>query len=654
VKDSKGPGIREKHGGSLQQKIILILILAIILYTGVNVLIQRTIILPNFTRLESDEAVTDIERCVEALRREIRLLDQPCADWATWDDTYKFVEDRNEAYREANLTESSFANNDLSLLAIYDRKGMKVWGRTVDRETQEDMDFRELSGPSLPESHPLLVREKEGTPLGELCVSGVYFTEKGPMLISSRPIITSRYEGPVRGSLMMGRLLVEGDVARLAEQARVNLRAWPIGARNIGAFGRKILIRLTKASPAILDVQSEKLLFAYAAFPDILGRKAVLLRAEVPRKISLRGRAATRAANYSIGAGGAIILAVVLVLTRKMIVRPIARLTDHARTIGRSEDLTLQLAMKRGDEIGVLAREFDTMVAKLGEARKKIADQHYRLGMAELAAGTLHNIGNALTPVVGEVDLLLDDLRRIQMDRIRQAAAEMCGGGDIPSRRREELRQYLDLAHERLSGALEDTKEKLVDISTRTRKIEEILAVQEKLSRSGQPHERVRLHDLVTDAARLLRADVRGRVSIRLDEGIEAMEPVVLARTASTQMLANLLLNAVESIERAGKEGGEIRVYAALVREKDRELVHIKIEDNGAGISGENMARLFQRGFSTKEKKSGMGLHWCANAAEALKGRIYAESEGVGKGACFHLLLPHVQAATKKEVAPGL
>ncbi|MCP4400765.1 MAG: hypothetical protein GY801_26120 [bacterium] len=59
------------------------------------------------------------------------------------------------------------------------------------------------------------------------------------------------------------------------------------------------------------------------------------------------------------------------------------------------------------------------------------------------------------------------------------------------------------------------------------------------------------------------------------------------------------------------------------------------------GLDADTLERIFQRGFSTKQEgASGIGLHWCANTISSMHGKIYAESEGKGKGACMHLLLP--------------
>lgn len=101
---------------SLKSKIILILFIVLVLYTCVEYLIQSFVIYPSFTKLEQDEAEKNMKRSLEALHREIHHLDLLCNDWATWDDTYRYVQDRNEAYREASLNSESFKISNLNLI----------------------------------------------------------------------------------------------------------------------------------------------------------------------------------------------------------------------------------------------------------------------------------------------------------------------------------------------------------------------------------------------------------------------------------------------------------------------------------------------------------------------------------------------------------
>lgn len=69
-------------------------------------------------------------------------------------------------------------------------------------------------------------------------------------------------------------------------------------------------------------------------------------------------------------------------------------------------------------------------------------------------------------------------------------------------------------------------------------------------------------------------------------------------------------------------------------------VAHFIVEDNGAGIQPSDLGRIFERRFSTKQRGSGIGLHWSANTVAALGGKLFAESPGEGRGASLHLILP--------------
>jgi len=101
------------------------------------------------------------------------------------------------------------------------------------------------------------------------------------------------------------------------------------------------------------------------------------------------------------------------------------------------------------------------------------------------------------------------------------------------------------------------------------------------------------------------------------------------------QILVNLIANAKQAM--AGCSGGErltLRAAAAAGR------LRIRVEDEGVGISAQNLTRIFSHGFTTRSTGHGFGLHSCALAAREMGGALLAESEGPGKGAAFTLDLP--------------
>jgi two-component system NtrC family sensor kinase len=625
----------EKHPMSLRSKILLILLVVVALYAALDYGIQRLVVFPSFIALEQHEAKKDLERCFEALRRESYHLDTFNHDWAAWDDTYEFVRNRSTEYISSNLVAQTFIDNNLNLIYVCDEGGRVVWGQIRNVDTWHRLLLKEFPAESLPPTNPLLSHDNVHS-----AIAGVLSTEYKPMLVSSRPIVTTNNEGPIRGTLIMGRFLTGDSVQTLVEQTRVNFRLWPIMGHAMPEKERDILNRISNGQPLLTSDNDNNLLLVYDTFPDIQGVPALLVRADIPREISAKGAAALRFALLSILVGGAVILVVLFISLQRTVVGPMAKLTAHVVEIGKRDDLSARLSLPRRDEIGILAQECDRMVEQLSEARKKLLEQSYHSGMAEMASGILHNTRNSLNPLVVDIDILRQELRKAPIEKIEMARTELTEGAPS-SQRRKDLNTFLDLANKNLVTLMRKVRAKLDDVASRVSHIEEILPNRDTLSSRQRPMEEFRLDELVRDSIALIPGDLSEIVSVGIDPSLGKIGSVRAHRVSLWQILANLLVNAAESIKRANLMSGTIEIQADSEQVNGIDTIHLRISDDGQGIDPKNLERVFERGFTMNKKESwGLGLHWSANTIAAMNGRLYAESAGIGRGACFHLLFP--------------
>jgi two-component sensor histidine kinase/sensor domain CHASE-containing protein len=350
---------------SLRKHILLILFIVIALSIGFDYAIQRMIVFSSFVSLEQSEAKKDMDRCVQAIHREIHHLDLICHDWAAWDDTYEFVVDKNKNYIESNLNDESYKINNVNMIYVVNKDGKVVWDKIIDFETDEAIKIQDFEVNF--EEHPLIEFNAEDNSIKEVVVKGIYTTERGPMLIASRPILTSENKGPVRGALIMGRFLNENVISTLKEQTRVDFQIWSITRDSIPEKDKLLLDHLTVKNPFQIRDHDEKLLNAYTLFSDIRGVPTLLIRADIPRDITARGYTALRFAVVSIIAAGVIVLLVLLFLLQRTIVGPISILTKHTQTISKQGDLSKHIQLQRNDEIGKLAASFNEMTDELKE-----------------------------------------------------------------------------------------------------------------------------------------------------------------------------------------------------------------------------------------------------------------------------------------------
>jgi signal transduction histidine kinase len=324
-----------------------------------------------------------------------------------------------------------------------------------------------------------------------------------------------------------------------------------------------------------------------------------------------------------------------------VVLEPLARVTRHAVAIGEGTDLTVRLHLPGRDEVARLAGEFDRMVARVADTRRELVDQSFQAGFAELAKGVLHNLGNAMTPLGVRLAQLEDRLRDAPVADLELASTELAGE-DTGSARQADLREFLRLGCHEMTVAMRDAQADVAVIQRQAGVVQSALSELMRTTRNGHVVESVRLPDLVSQTLEIVPDTCRQRLVVDADASLGQVGVVRVARTVLRLVLQNLIINAADAVRDAGRNTGVLRVAAEIVREGDREELHLHCKDDGVGIPKDHLERVFDKGFSTKshETNYGIGLHWCANAIAALGGRIWAASEGPGRGASMHLMLP--------------
>lgn len=347
---------------SLQRKILGVLFVLLVLIAITDYTIDRLLIFHNYVAIEHTQAKRDLARCIDTLKSEINHLNVYTDDWSAWDDTYQFLKDRNDAYIKSNLVIQTFLDNKLNLINYYDVNGKLVWGKTMDLKTKSVIAVSPFDKPTLSSSHPLLKRAKVKKDVTN-GISGIFLTVKGPMLICSKPVLTSEHQGPHRGYLIMGKFLSTDLQAHLIEQAHVNHQIWQLDDKTIPEIDRQAFTQINQQTPVYIK-NNKNALHVYGKIPDIFGNLSILYRVVAPRDITSKGAASIRYGIISNVLMSCSFLLVLLGLIKYLILQPISSLTHHAVNIREQNDLSLRLNNRRKDELGILSREFDRLVAQ--------------------------------------------------------------------------------------------------------------------------------------------------------------------------------------------------------------------------------------------------------------------------------------------------
>ncbi len=326
-------------------------------------------------------------------------------------------------------------------------------------------------------------------------------------------------------------------------------------------------------------------------------------------------------------AGSAVALAVFFTLVLgPMLARPLSRLADvMSRVQSGAVDAPPVPGSDRGDEIGVVARGLDAMLARLRNfnhelqsrvddatadlarknralaelndllvaARRDLTAKERLAALGQLSGTIAHELGNPLNAMSGRIQLLSRDPAcppevRGDLDGIE---------GEV-KRMTSIIRRFLDSARA-LTPAPEPT-----DVAGL---VDEALS----LSLSAEARDRIRVE-----------RDLPG------DLGRATTDPGLVRH-----VLTNFISNAVDAMP----QGGTLTVRAARAGEQ----LALSVADTGAGIASDDRRRIFEPFFSTKPpgRGTGLGLAICREIAGALKGRIEVESEP-GRGSTFTFVVP--------------
>jgi len=361
----------------------------------------------------------------------------------------------------------------------------------------------------------------------------------------------------------------------------------------------------------------------------------------------------------------------------KFISGPILTLAHTAREVAEKKDYSVRARKTSEDELGLFTDAFNQMLAQiqaqdtnLQQAREHLAKQvealqheiserknaetklkslHKQLldasrsaGMAEVATGVLHNVGNVLNSVNVSVTLMQEQVRKSKVENFARVVdmleehASHLGTflttdpkGQLVPRYLRQLADHLALEHKEGLRMMEG-------VAKNVEHIKKIVAMQQSFSKVVGVQETLPASELVEDALQINASGLE-RHGITLERQYSEELEVTVDKHRVLQILINLIRNAKYALDEGGKHQKLLRLG---IGRNGNNCLKITVADNGIGIPPENLTRVFCHGFTTRKEGHGFGLHSGALAAKEMGGSLLAHSDGPGHGATFVLELP--------------
>lgn len=312
-----------------------------------------------------------------ALDREMGNLLTTTEDWAAWDDTYAFIEERNPEYIQANLVDETFSRYRFAFMVYVDTRGELVFGKGFDpdlgRETPIPAELLDL----LAAQDAFLIPEtlEEGT-AGLLRLTDELF------FIASQPILTSEARGPSRGTLLVGKpvdLFLQEYVSYITQlPVRFHLASEKTGSGENWILDQAYPVRLVATADSLTGFGLMNDVFGNPALEvEVFGRREFLAQAHLEIGYMV----------FALAILGLLAIGFITYFLDTMVLNRLQRLYRFVMEIGPGESLARRIDLTGGDELSELGHAVNGMLDDLEEhlQEREKAEEMIRSRNEELA-----------------------------------------------------------------------------------------------------------------------------------------------------------------------------------------------------------------------------------------------------------------------------
>ncbi|OGS34859.1 MAG: hypothetical protein A2293_07030 [Elusimicrobia bacterium RIFOXYB2_FULL_49_7] len=350
-----------------------------------------------FSVIERNSAERNVARVSDALSLRIKGLAVKASDWAMWDDTYRFIRNRNREYIASNLGVDALTALKINGILMVDTTAQMAFSMFADLESGEEIPLPDGLKPYLISGSFLF-----NLPAETSLVAGILMLPENPLMVVSRPIVKSDGTGPIRGTLIFARYLDDAEFDELAGVTHLSIQRVRADDSAMASNFKEADHVLTETTPILINPLSEDTIAGYTSVCDLHGKRVLLLRVDILRDIHQQGKVTLSQMNQhvrytllaliiSILLTGLILGAVITLLLNRSVISRVAHLSAKTVEIGDSGDFQGRVEVKGADELTRLSASINKMLAALSATHDEMQARNaeMRLLMNTLPAGLL-------------------------------------------------------------------------------------------------------------------------------------------------------------------------------------------------------------------------------------------------------------------------
>lgn len=434
---------------NLRLKTLALIVVTLVVSATALFYFATSITRSSYKTLEDQSANRDLQRLEKVFLADLKGLFAVLEDFASWDDTYEFVETRDPDYARSNFSVETFSVPGIEFVLIVNKEGEVVHSSSHGVPANAANPVFELLASELSLDGDLYEDLPEEF--------GLITIGNSTVMIAMAPVLRSDDTGPSRGIMLVARFLDDKLIEdlRLRTQLDIsflNLMSSPV-TEDQDADVELLLERAGKAGPTLfkpphlLRPVDEKILVGSILMPDIFGDPMLLWSLKIPRDIHLQGQKSLQLLLIAMAIVGTILIVCVVLLLEWLVLRRVARLGEEVSEIGAQDDLSVRVYVDGKDELGQLGQTVNWMLDQLEVSKARVVEEHERaesLLLNILPASIAQQLKSTSEPIAhshDEVTVLFADLAGFT-----PLSAEM-SPVDLVSMLNDIFTRYDELAH---------------------------------------------------------------------------------------------------------------------------------------------------------------------------------------------------------------
>jgi PAS domain S-box-containing protein len=347
---------------------LIIIVLVVVLLSISYLVFQST-----YSGIETKYSYHVLNDEMSDFNNSLFAMNQTTQDWAQWDDAYTFVSGNNPNFVKNDIPSNTYTRLDINLIIFVNNNGKIMYGKAYDLKTNQYTSLP-TNLTSFTNNSPLLVHDNQTG------LSGVLNLPEGPMMITTQPIVNGHGQGPVKGTLIMGRYINTDYLTSLINIPNGTLSVSSYSSSNQSTDVNKIFPTLSQTSPSNILRLGPNSIAAYRLINDIYGNPAIILKSQMPRTLYNTYINTVHYFIITIVLLGMFFAGLIIYSLDKSVLNRLDKIMGEIKDIGKKGDLKRRITVNGNDELSDLASSMNNTIHALQKSERNLEDseKNYR------------------------------------------------------------------------------------------------------------------------------------------------------------------------------------------------------------------------------------------------------------------------------------